>query len=137
MYSSKQYSRLGSANFGSQCTNFQLEFFDDLNFFGILTYHIHNEILILEGFDQFYCWLILAFFWFIWGQNDKKQNWSDCFKIKILLWIWYVRIPKILRSSKNSNWKWVHWLPKLADPYLLYCTLLYLYSKTLNAKVEH
>ena len=72
--SSKQYSRFGSANFGSQCTNFQLEFFDDHNFFGILPYHIHNEILILEGFDQFYYLLILAFFWFIWGQNDKKQN---------------------------------------------------------------
>ena len=53
--SNLQYSKFGSANFGSQCTNFQLEFFDDLNFFGILPYHIHNEILILKGFDQFYC----------------------------------------------------------------------------------
>ena len=134
MYSSKQYSRFGSANFGSQCTHFQLEFFDDFYIFGILTYHIYNKILILKQSDQF---CFLSFCPQINQKNariSQQWNWSNPSKIKISLWIWYGRIPKKLRSSKNSNWKLVHWLPKLADPNLLYCLLLYICSKTLNAK---
>ena len=57
-----------------------------LMIFEILTYHIQKKIFTLKEFDKFYFWLILAFFFCsIWRRNDKKKNWSDYFKIKILL----------------------------------------------------
>ena len=67
-----QYSRLRSTNFGSQCTHFWLEFFDDHYIFGILTCNLYNIILFLEQSDQFYSLLILALFLPILGQRVPK-----------------------------------------------------------------
>ena len=83
-----QYSRLRSTNFGSQCTHFWLEFFDDHYIFGILTCNIYNKILFLEQSDQFYSLLILALFLQIlgqWMQKIKKKKISDHSENKILL----------------------------------------------------
>ena len=83
-----QYSRYRSAYFGSQCTNFQMAFFDEFCIFGVLTCNIYNKILILEQSDQFYSLLILALFLPILGQRvPKVKKWkiSDHSQNKILL----------------------------------------------------
>ena len=63
-----QYSRYRSANFKSQCTNFRLEFFDEICIFGIILYNIYNQISILKQSDQYHSLFILALSLPIWGQ---------------------------------------------------------------------
>ena len=69
-----QYSRYRPAYFGSQCTNFQLELFDEIDIFGIIICNIYNNILIMEQCDQYYSLFILTLSLPIWGQYRNKKG---------------------------------------------------------------
>ena len=69
--------------------HFLLEFFDDFCIFGILIYNIYNNFFILEWSDQFYFLSFCSYCPQIGKENakiSKEQNWSDCSKMKILLY---------------------------------------------------
>ena len=67
-----QYSRLRSTNFGSQCTHFWLEFFDDHYIFGILTCTIYNKIFFWSNLINFTLYLFWHFSYQFWDKGCQK-----------------------------------------------------------------